>query len=126
MPTYYGFSTVSSSSQKKFVLTDRDLIKQDLLNILMTRRGSALMQPNFGCIVWEKIFENITTQDVQDIASNISTIIANDPRVNLLSIDVTPSGNNITVTLKLQYASTNFVDQLVINFNNNNLPENTF
>ena len=116
MSIYNGFSTVSSNSQKKFVLTDGDLIKQDLLNVLMTRRGSRVMQPNFGCVVWEKLFENISPSDVQDISTNINQIINNDPRINLVSLDVSQSGNDITLTLVIQYASTNQLEQMIVLF----------
>jgi phage baseplate assembly protein W len=116
MAIYRGFSTVSSNSQKKFVLTDNDLIKQDLLNAFKVKRGARLMQPNFGCIVWEKVFENISPSDVDDIVANFKSIISNDPRVGLVSIDVSPSVNNLTVTLVLMYVSTNQLEQMVIIF----------
>ena|ERR1035441_4123972 len=117
MATYYGFSTVSSKSQKKFILTDNDLIKQDLLNALKVRRGSRVMQPNYGCIIWEKLFETISPSDAQDISDNIKSIINNDPRINLVSIDISPSANNITITLVLKYVTTNQTEQMIIIFN---------
>jgi uncharacterized protein len=116
MAIYRGFSTVSSNSQKKFVLTDNDLIKQDLLNALKVKRGSRVMQPNYGCVVYEKLFENISPSDVDDIVANFKSIINNDPRISLVSIDVSPSVNDLTVTLVLQYASTNQLEQMVIIF----------
>lgn len=116
MSTYRGFSTVSSNSQKKFVLTDAALIKQDLMNAFQTRRGSRVMAPNFGCVVWEKLFETISATDVEDISSNITNIVNSDPRVNLVSLDVNPTGNNIIVTLVLKYASTNQLEQMIVNF----------
>lgn len=118
MSIYRGFSTVSSQSQKKFVLTDSALIKQDLLNALKTRRGSRVMQPNFGCIVWERLFENISQTDVEDISNNITSIINNDPRVNLVSLDITPSSYSITVTLVLKYVATNEIESMILTYNN--------
>lgn len=118
MTQYKGFSTVSSQSQKKFVLTNQDLIKQDLMNTLMTRRGQRIMSPLIGCIVWEKLFDNLAQSDSTDIASNISSIINTDPRVVLLSVDVTPTNNSITVTIVIQYVGTDETDQLILNYNN--------
>ena len=117
MAVYSGFSTVSSLSQKKFVLVDNDLIKQDLLNAFQTRRGSRLMQPNFGCVAWEKIFETISPTDVEDITNNIQSIVNADPRVTMVSLDVTPSAYNIVATLVLRYTATNQIEQMVISFN---------
>jgi len=119
MSNYNGFSTISSKSQKKFVLTDNDLIKQDLLNAFKVRRGTRVMQPNFGCIAWEKLFETITPSDVQDISENFTAIVNNDPRVNLISIDVNPSINNLTITLLLRYVSTNQLEQLILTYEQN-------
>jgi len=117
MAIYSGFSTVNSKSQKKFTLTGKNLIKQDLMNALMARRGQRVMQPNFGCIVWEKLFENLSPTDVNDIAANISQIINSDPRVVVLSVDVSPSQNTIVVTTIIQYVGTDETDQLILNYN---------
>jgi len=116
MSTYQGFSTVAATAQKKFVLVDNDLIKQDLLNIFMTPIGSRVMQPLLGCIVWNYQFDNITATEVQAIAANITSIVNNDPRVQLVSIDITPTNNNLVVTLVLLYTATNQTEQMIINF----------
>ncbi len=116
MITYSGFSTVASTAQKKFVLVDNDLIKQDLLNILMTPVGSRVMQPLLGCIIWNYPFENISAMDVQLIAANITSIVNNDPRIQLVSIDITPSNYNLIVTLVLLYTATNQTEQMIITF----------
>lgn len=117
---YYGFSTVSSNSQKKFVLVDKDLIKQDLLNSLFTHQGSRVGIPSYGCIIWNKLFNNISTTDIEDISSNIQSIINSDPRISLLNIDITPNNQtqSLVVTLNVKYNSTNETEQLIINFNN--------
>ncbi len=117
MAIYKGFSTVSSQSQKKFVLNDQELIKQDLLNVFNTRRGSRVMQPKIGCIVWEKLFEIIGPTDVEEISVNISDIIKNDPRIKLDSIDVVQKNNGILISLNITYTQTNQVDYMNILFN---------
>ena len=118
MSIYTGFSTVSGDAQKKFILTDKKLIIQDLMNVFNTKRGSRVMNPNYGCIIWEKLFENITTSDVQDIAANMTSIVNADPRVVLVSIDITQNHNTITITLIIQYVGTDETEQLILNFNN--------
>lgn len=114
---YSGFSTVSSNSQKKFILTGHQLIIQDLTNALMTRRGERLMLPDYGCIIWEKLFENITQTDVDEISANISSIVNNDPRVVLTSLDISPINNTITVTIEIQYVNTDETDTIILNYN---------
>ena len=83
----------------------------------MTHRGQRVMNPNFGCLAWEKIFENLSTTDINDIAANISSIVNADPRVTLSSIDISQSQNSITITLVLTYTDTNESEQMILTFN---------
>jgi phage baseplate assembly protein W len=115
---YKGFSTVSSDSQKKFVLVNHKLIIQDLLNAIYTPRGSRVMQPNFGCIVWEYLFDNLEQSQIQDIATNITGIINNDPRISLNSLDITPYENILTITISIQFLDTNEIETLILNLSN--------
>lgn len=117
MAFYYGFSTVPTANKKKFLLTDIDLVKQDLLNAFNTRRGSRVMQPNVGCIAWELIFENINVSQQNDLIANITSIVNNDPRVSLQSINLTTGAQSITVTLILLYLATSQEIDLIAEFN---------
>lgn len=114
---YKGFSTVSSDAQKKFVLVNKKLIKQDLINALNIRPGSVVMQPTVGCIVWQSLFEQLTQTLMNDIAANITSIVNNDPRLNLQKLDISQNQNTITITMTLLYVDTNEVEQMVVNFN---------
>ena len=86
MAIYRGFSTVNELSQKKFVLTDYKLVKQDLLNSFNTRKGSRLMQPQEGCIVWELMYKPLTEEIKQAMLENLIFIISQDPRLQLVDI----------------------------------------
>jgi phage baseplate assembly protein W len=55
MTTYRGLSTLGQN--KKFRLTDIELVKRDLLNHFQIRKGEKLMNPNFGSIIWNMLFE---------------------------------------------------------------------
>lgn len=114
---YKGFSTVPKANKKKFGLNGATLIKQDLLNALHTRRGSRVMQPNVGNICYEYIFENLTVSDQNDIISNLTGIVANDPRVSLQSINLATATNSITVTMTILILATNQLETLVTEFN---------
>ena len=116
MAIYKGFSTVSEFSQKKFKLTDHDLIKQDLINAFNIRRGEAVMNPNYGCIVWDSLFEPLTSELQQQLFQNLTDIINSDPRVTLDSIDLTVIDSGITFTIVINYTETNVLDQMTITF----------
>jgi phage baseplate assembly protein W len=47
---------------KKFRVTDAELVKQNLYNHFNVRKGEKLMQPNFGTIIWNMLFEPLTEE----------------------------------------------------------------
>ncbi len=114
---YRGFSTVPKSNKKKFGLNGAELIKQDLLNVLHTRRGSRVMQPNIGNLAFELIFEPMTVSQQNDLIANLTGIVGNDPRISLQSINLTTGTNSITVTMTVLILATNQLMTLVTEFN---------
>ena len=122
MPVIYqGFSTVYNQGNKKYSLTSYDLIKQDLLNALNTRKGSRVMNPNEGTIIWDMIFEPLTEETQQAIVQDIANIVAKDPRLSVSNIDITAVNNSIFMTLDLVYVTDNVADIMRIRFDNASL-----
>ena len=39
--------------------------KDNLVNLIMTKKGERTMQPEFGCDVWRLIFEQITPESIE-------------------------------------------------------------
>jgi phage baseplate assembly protein W len=115
--TYRGFSTLVN--QKKYSLTDYALAKQDLINYFNIRKGAKLMQPNFGTIIWDQLFEplNETTQSI--ITTDINRIVSYDPRLQVNSVTVTQQTNGLMIQILLTYIPSNQTETLALNFNNN-------
>ena len=115
MTIYRGFSTLVN--KKKYSLTDYALAKQDLMNYFQIRKGSKLMQPNFGTIIWDQLFEplNETTQEL--ITNDIKKIVGYDPRLRVNQVNVTEQTNGIQIQLSLSYIPTNQSDTILLNFN---------
>ncbi len=102
MATFIGFST-DNNIKPPYTLTDLDLVKQDLLNHFLTRKGERVMRPKFGSILYDVLmepFDNLTQQDIED---ECRTIVDNDPRVDLISTNVESSDHFLKVELYLQY-----------------------
>jgi phage baseplate assembly protein W len=118
MSLYRGFSTVNELSQKKFKLTDFELIKQDLLNSLNTRLGSRLMLPTEGCVVWDLLYEPLTQPIVEQIRENLFNIVKQDPRVEIdsLNVQAQEDQNSITVEINLRYSAVNQLDRMLVTF----------
>ena len=116
MTIYRGFSTQGQS--KKFRATDAALIKQDLLNHFQIRKGEKLMNPNFGTIIWNLLFEPMTNEVKKAIVNDITTIVNYDPRVSVTDVNVNELEHGIQILVSLVYVDTNQADVMLMNFNN--------
>jgi phage baseplate assembly protein W len=116
MTTYRGFSTLVN--KKKYSLTDYTLVRQDLINYFNIRKGQKLMQPTFGTIIWDQLFEplNETTQEI--ITSDITRIVGYDPRLSVDQVNVTQVTSGLQVQISLTYIPTDQTDTIMLNFNN--------
>lgn len=117
MTTYRGFSTLVN--KKKYSLTDYALAKQDLINYFQIRKGSKLMQPKFGTIIWDQMFEplNETTRDI--ITDDIKRIVAYDPRLIINDISVTEELTGLQLHITLTYIPSDQTETINLNFNRN-------
>lgn len=100
--TYKGFSTISPDTQK-FALYDYALIKQDILNHFNVRQGERLMNPNFGTIIWDILYEPLTEQLKMLVKQNVEEIINYDPRVRADQVIVTQYESGLQIECKLTY-----------------------
>ena len=116
---YRGFSTVNTASEN-FVLYDFELIKQDLLNHFHIRQGERLMQPRFGTIIWDLLFEPLTEQLKNLIVQNVNEILNHDPRVQAGNVLVTPYDTGLEIQCTLKYVPYNIQQSLQLKFDQAN------
>ena len=117
MITYSGFST--KINVKRYKLNDFELVKQDLKNYLSIRRGEKLMQPKFGTIIWEMLFEPLNQDTEQLIVQDINKIAAYDPRLTIAQVAIAQQDTGLLIDLTLIYNPTNQQEVLSLNFNRN-------
>lgn len=118
MAIYKGYNTVGNNTGK-VQLTDADLIKQDLINNFNIRRGEKLMNPNFGTIIWDSLFEPFTEQLKSQIVADVTRIANYDPRLAVDSILVDQFESGLILELRLVYATTNQVETMRLTFDRN-------
>jgi len=111
---YKGFSTINR--YKKFRLTDVELVKQDLINHFQIRKGEKLMQPNFGTIIWNMLFEPMTESVRQTIIDDVKSVVSYDPRTNLQNITINELEHGIQIIVELLYIPTDQVTSLALQF----------
>jgi phage baseplate assembly protein W len=113
---YKGFSTLVPN--KKFRLTDMELIKQDIINHFNIRKGEKLMNPNFGTIIWNVLYEPLTEELKSVITEDIKAIAKYDPRVSFDNIIVTEYEQGLQIVLDLRYLQTNQSNTMSLQFDN--------
>jgi len=116
---YRGFSTLNKNS-KNFALYDFELIKQDLLNSFYVRQGERLMNPTYGCVIWDLLFEPLT-EDVKGLLlQNINAILNADPRVQASNVIVSQYDTGLQVQFTLSYTIYNLSEKIQLQFDQNN------
>ena len=118
MALYKGYSTVNRNFGP-FTITDNDLIVQDLLNHLSIRKGEKLHNPAFGTIIWNRLFDPLTTALKNEIKADIDRIIGYDPRFNVVSetiVQESPDGLGLLLNFSLQFADDSRVVDLSLMF----------
>lgn len=112
---YKGFSTVDESTTNVKIY-DYELIKQDILNQFNTRKGERVMNPVFGSVIWDLIYEPLTPAVKQQIAADIDRILASDPRVIPTRVNIVEQDYGFLLELTLTYKSTDVSDSMVLSF----------
>ena len=118
MPTFIGFNT--QGQNKKFTLTDFELIKRDLSNAFNIRQGELPGRPGYGSNLWAYLFENQTTVNEQLILQELSRIASGDPRIRLVDTRLYPQENGLRVELEVQVVPGTTVQLLALFFDTTN------
>jgi phage baseplate assembly protein W len=112
---YRGFSTVDDTTTD-VKLYDFDIIKQDILNQFNTRKGERVMNPAFGSVIWDLIYEPLTPNVKQQISSDIDRILNSDPRVIPTLINIVEQDYGFLLEITLSYRDTDVSDSMILSF----------
>jgi len=109
MATFYGYNPPFLGGPQNIMSRQEDsrLIKNDILQLLLTIPGERVMRPEYGVDIRNFVFENLVHADLSSLELNISQQIQKyEPRVNIKSINLIPDVERhglqikIVVTLK--------------------------
>jgi phage baseplate assembly protein W len=111
---YRGFSSVNNTASVN--LYDQELVKQDLINHFNIKKGEKLMDPNFGTIIWDLLYDPLTTELKEAIKEDIREILSNDPRIQPLEVNVTEEQFGILLEITMSYTASDQTEQLRLSF----------
>lgn len=105
-----GFKDISSSFQVNPLTYDLIAIKNEtaiarsIRNLVLTYQGERFFNPILGSQVSRLLFENVDEITASAIQEEITTTVNNfEPRVNLLSVDVSPNYDNNEFNVTVRY-----------------------
>lgn len=116
---YKGFSTVNAETEN-FSLYDFQLIQQDLLNHFHTRQGERLMNPQYGTVIWDLLFEPLTEDVKNVITDNVNSIINYDPRIQASQVTVVAYETGLQIECILTYLPYNISQTMQLRFDQAN------
>jgi len=112
---YRGFSTINQI--KKFRLTDVELVKRDLINHFSIKKGQKLMNPNFGSIIWNMLYEPMTADVEATIIDDVKRIVNYDPRLRVDGVLINEFEYGLQIQIDLTFLPGNYSEQLRLDFN---------
>lgn len=116
--TYKGFS--SKETTNNFKLYDIDLVKQDIVNHFYIRKGEKLMNPDFGTIIWDMLFEPFTEEVKKLITEDVQQIINYDPRIKINNIIIDSTDQGIRIEADIVYIPFNINEKMTFDFDKKN------
>lgn len=116
---FTGYDT-SDRFRPDTIITDIDLVKRDLLNHFLTRRGERVMRPRYGSIIWDMLFEQFTEITRDAIVSDVERIVSSDSRVVLQEIDVVEFEHGLRINVALLFRPFDVIDTFNVDFDRRN------
>lgn len=116
MADFIGFGSYDTGPVK--LLKDNELIKKDLLNHFMTKKGERVMDMNYGFIGWDLVFELKQPGYKNALETDARRIINTEPRVKEKSITVIEEENGYTIKIELYFVISETVDSMELAFKN--------
>ena len=113
---FVGYSTLGTNSKLQ-QFADIELINRDLISNFYTKPGERLMLPNYGCGIWDLLFEQFDQVTKDAIVYEVQKVVAYDTRLQLQNTNVSQFEQGILVQLDLLYVPLNVYKTFTITFN---------
>ena len=118
-PTYSDFSNnfdVHPVTGNLIRLIDEGSIKRAIYNLIMTNRGERFFQPLVGGSIQHFLFEPMTLVTQNNIQNAIIETITNyEPRVDNLTVTVSPDYSNDAYNISVIFTLLNIPNPVILN-----------
>ena len=104
MNRWYGYNAPFIGGPEGVMSKQADdrLVKNDLLQLLMTSPGERVMRPDFGSGIRNFLFQNIDDSDLDSLKLNIQNAIQTyEPRVSVSEISIEKQSDDNKIHIKV-------------------------
>ena len=92
-------------------------VRQSIWLILGTSRGERVMRPDFGCGLYDLVFEVNSASTAGRIARDVTdALLFLEPRIDVVNVQVQPEGEALLISIDYQVRATNNMFNLVYPF----------
>lgn len=115
----WAFPFTLSAMGETTVAAYEESVRQSVWIILSTSRGERLMRPDFGCGIYDLVFEVNSASTAGQVTQTVQeALLMLEPRINVLDIQVQAQGNGeiLEITIEYEVQATNNVFNLVYPF----------
>lgn len=99
-------------------------IKSNFINLILTRRGERVHQPEFGCRIHDYLFEQLTPENIEGARLSVVDAVAQwMPFLELVTFDLSVSNQDIDNNRMQLYVgyrlrnNQNITDSIILTFN---------
>ena len=78
------------------------------------------MNPDFGTVIWDLLFEPFTEEVKRLITEDVEQIINYDPRIAINSVSIDSTDMGIRIEADISYLPFNINERMVFNFDKEN------
>jgi len=77
------------------------------------------MNPDFGSIIWNMLYEPLTADVKSTIVEDVRRIVSYDPRLQVNNVILDEFEHGLQVQVELTFLPGNYSEQLYLTFNSN-------
>jgi phage baseplate assembly protein W len=116
-----GFPVQSLEDGSLQMADYEESVRQSILMILGTAKGERVMRPDFGCDIYNMVFEMQTATTAGRISQAVQdALLKLEPRIDVIDVQTIPEtdsdGDRLVVNLRYQVRATNNAFNLVYPF----------
>jgi phage baseplate assembly protein W len=74
------------------------------------------MNPEFGTIIWDLLYDPLTEALKQDIEADVRNILNSDPRINPIAVSIDEKDFGILIEVSMTYSANDETDTMRFSF----------